>query len=1004
MSIVCLIVPVIFTKPVNLQNQDIYLPVLQTGHTGRIITTVISPNNQIVVTGGSEGTIKFWERNTGLLSITIKAHLGKVNSLSFSPDGQFVASAGDDGVIHLWSIKTGKLEQSYKGHTSPVSYVTFSADGDFLASGGGSYGEVGGISDNTVRLWERSSGKLLNVFRGHQERIQSVAFNGKGDRIVSGSFDKNIKIWSVSSNQPLLTIKTEAYASVAFSPDGKTIASAEPEKVVFWNALSGREQSSISHKNFTTDITFTSDWRLLFIGINVWNVENKQFIKSIKTYAETTSVSQDGAYLVAAGVNQLAVWDINRSIVVQNFEGKSKTPHYTTGVTFSKTGKKAAWIGVIKKETDQDSNYGDSIYIWNVEKGNLQNTFAGEPYLKINEVIFSPDEKLLVSCGDYGVDIWSLATGKLMESIYDNKNTLVGCESVAFSPDGSLLAVAGVIYNKKRNSEGEIEVNHATGILGIQVLEIKNWKLIHNLKIPAPISEAGTSGIFRAISFNRGDPTNVVHSVAFSPDGRLLVSGDDYKSVRVWNVRTGKIIRILNDHTYGVNSVSFDSSGKKIVSGSFDKTVKVWDSQSGRLLQTLEGHAEQVSSVKFTPDGQSVVSGSYDQTIRIWDINLGKTKAILQGHTGIVTFVAISPDGRNIMSASMDGLLNIWSISQSTLISSIFIPADNGWINFTPDGYYTESLGAAKYLAWKKGNQTSQSFAKNLLNPEILLARFRGATPVFIPEGTSPPINPPINPPISESEKMLRLKWKEHRFFALVIGNNKYQKLKPLENSVNDATEVGRILKERYGFQVKLLIDATKEEIMDALQLHERITDENSSFLIYYAGHGSRLSNIKKTYWQPVDADSINRNNWISSDQIFESLNLNKSRHILVVSDSCFAGGLTRSQYSNPTSDDPPDALLRLMERKSRTLIASGGIEPVDDGGEDGHSVFGGLFIKGLNKMPQNIFIADRLFYEYIYDGVLERAKQTPEINDILYFTNNSNEDENHGKFIFVKK
>jgi WD40 repeat protein len=134
--------------------------------------------------------------------------------------------------------------------------------------------------------------------------------------------------------------------------------------------------------------------------------------------------------------------------------------------------------------------------------------------------------------------------------------------------------------------------------------------------------------------------------VAFSPDGRQVVSGSEDQTVRLWDAATGAALQRLEGHTGVVTSVAFSPDGRQVVSGSYDQTVRLWDAATGAALQRLEGHTDYVSSVAFSPDSRQVVSGSEDQTVRLWDAATGAALQRLEGHTGAVTSVAFSPDGK----------------------------------------------------------------------------------------------------------------------------------------------------------------------------------------------------------------------------------------------------------------------------------------------------------------------------------------------------------------------
>jgi hypothetical protein len=151
-----------------------------------------------------------------------------------------------------------------------------------------------------------------------------------------------------------------------------------------------------------------------------------------------------------------------------------------------------------------------------------------------------------------------------------------------------------------------------------------------------------------------------VVSVAFSPDGTLLATGDTSPEVRLWQVADGQAFLLLQGHTNLVSSVAWSPDGQTLATSSHDQTVKLWDTHTGQCLKTLHGHSSWVSSVAWSPDGQTLATSSHDQTAKLWDTHTGQCLKTLHGHTSSVMSVAWSPDGQTLATSSHDQTVKLW--------------------------------------------------------------------------------------------------------------------------------------------------------------------------------------------------------------------------------------------------------------------------------------------------------------------------------------------------------
>ncbi len=180
--------------------------------------------------------------------------------------------------------------------------------------------------------------------------------------------------------------------------------------------------------------------------------------------------------------------------------------------------------------------------------------------------------------------------------------------------------------------------------------------------------------------------TDSVQAVAFSLDGRLALSGSQDGTVRLWEVETGRAVRVMEGHSDGVMSVAFGPDGRLALSGSEDGTVRLWEVETGRSMRVLEGHSDRVMSVAFSPDGDLALSGSEDGTVRLWEVETGRLMRVLESHSDRVMSVAFSPDGRLALSGSEDGTVRLWAVETGRAVRVVEGHSDRvRSVAFSPD-------------------------------------------------------------------------------------------------------------------------------------------------------------------------------------------------------------------------------------------------------------------------------------------------------------------------------
>lgn len=242
-------------------------------------------------------------------------------------------------------------------------------------------------------------------------------------------------------------------------------------------------------------------------------------------------------------------------------------------------------------------------------------------------------------------------------------------------------------------------------------------------------------------------------------------------------------------------------------------------------------------------------------------------------------------------------------------------------------------------------------------------------------------------------------------YHALIIGNNKYEKVPSLDTPINDAKAVDRVLRQKYGFNTRLLLNANRYQILSALNEYRAQLTENDNLLVYYAGHGELDKVNMRGHWLPVDADVDNTANWISTVAVTDILNTMSVKHIMVVADSCYSGAMTRSSIARIDAGiseaKKAEWLKAMLKARSRTVLTSGGLKPVMDGGGGDHSVFASAFIKALNDNSN--LLEGQSLYRLVSSGIIAIAagygiEQVPIYAPIRHAGHES------GEFFFVPK